>query len=114
MRTGPPGDRGKFENLNALLESEEYARRTLADSPRRVAPYREMEATLSHLGYVVLGLAWHPDTRSAGALADRAREPLSRIKTHSVRGSRPAAEIHEDVLAVQRVITGWRRSSGSA
>lgn len=95
-----------------LLESEEHARRTVADDPGRVAPYRDMEAALSHLGYIVLGMAWHPNARRAGALADRAREPLARIVAHSVRGSRLADEIHDDVRAVHEVITNWRRSSG--
>lgn len=93
---------------HALLESAQIARRTDADDPGHVADYHEMERTLSRLGYLVLGLAWHPDTRAARGLSEQARAPLARILDHSVRGDRPAGDIHADVRAVADAVTTWR------
>lgn len=95
----------------SVLESEEMARRTHADGGARVAPYREMEATLSQLGYLVLGLAWHPDTRRAHDLGVLARGPIDRILAHPVRQERPASDIHADVRDLHTALTTWRPDS---
>lgn len=96
---------------HALLESEEVARRALANDPVRVPPYRAMEQALSDLGYLVLGMAWHPDVREARSLAEQARTPLALIFAHSVRGDRSAEDIHRDVAAVGEVVHAWEPPS---
>jgi uncharacterized membrane protein YccC len=89
-----------------LLESDLVARRALSDAPRQVEPYRQMERTLSHVGYLVLGAAWH--SRVAGE-RDRfaaAREALARVLGRPVTERRPAGELTTELGAVEQALLG--------
>lgn len=105
---------GRIENRDArehrrllyhdLLESDRIARRAAADDRAQVEPYREMERGLSDLGYLVLGLAWHPEARDLSTRAAEARAPLRDILTHPVRSARPADEIRPDIRRAELVL----------
>ncbi|WP_226347091.1 hypothetical protein, partial [Agilicoccus flavus] len=51
-------------------------------------------------------------TRARAAdLAAAAGPSLERIRSHPVRSGRAAIEIHADVLALERAVTGWDRAN---
>lgn len=84
------------------------ARRALADAPEHIGPYREMERTLSHVGYLVLGAAWHPRVAADRDRFGRARQALAVVIGRPVRVRRPADELTAELQEVERVLTGER------
>lgn len=89
-----------------LLESDAVARRALADAPEQVGPFREMERVLSHVGYLVLGAAWHPRAADGRERFERARQELARTTGRPVTERRPAADLTAELRAVERALTG--------
>ncbi|MGC5614733.1 FUSC family protein [Georgenia sp. Z1491] len=89
-----------------LLESDTVARRALADAPRQVAPFRDMERVLSDVGYLVLGAAWHQHLWGRRERFVRARERLALTLGRRVTERRPAAELTAELRAVEAALTG--------
>lgn len=102
------GRRRRQELYVELLESDAVARRALADAPVHIGPYREMERTLSHVGYLVLGAAWHPQVAADRDRFVRAREALAEVTDRPVRVRRPATELTAELQEVERALTGER------
>lgn len=71
-------------------------------------PYREMERTRSHVGYLVLGAAWHPRVAADRDRFGRARQALAVVIGRPVRVRRPADELTAELQEVERVLTGER------
>lgn len=88
-----------------LLASDQVARRTLADAPEAVGPYRHMEELLASIGYLVLGATWNPRVRGQSELMARAREALSELTDHPVTRRRPAEDITDDLRRVRTILT---------
>lgn len=88
-----------------LLQSDQVARRALADAPEAVRPYRRMEELLATTAYLVLGATWNPRVRGQSELMARARVELSGLTDHPVTRSRDAAEITDDLRRVHAVLT---------
>lgn len=88
-----------------LLSSDQVAHRALADAPTRVAPYREMEQLLAHIGYLVLGATWNPRMRGERERMVLARERLEAILDHKVTRTRAAADITADLRGVEAALT---------
>lgn len=93
---------------DALLESDRVGRRAATDDPDDVTPYRDMERRLSDLGYLVLGLAWHPEAHGLRDRAARARTPIAGILAHPVPAPRPADDISEHLAAAEDVLRATR------
>ncbi|WP_338747843.1 FUSC family protein [Janibacter alittae] len=89
-----------------LLASDQVATRALADAPRAVAPYREMEQLLAHIGYLVLGATWNPRMRGERERMALARERLGGILDHKVSRTRSAAAIAAELRSVEEALTG--------
>ncbi|NYF99530.1 FUSC family protein [Janibacter cremeus] len=89
-----------------LLASDQVALRTLADAPKVVAPYREMEQLLAHIGYLVLGATWNPRVRGERERMALARERLGGILDHKVTRTRAAADITTELRCVEAALTG--------
>ena len=87
-----------------LLASDRVAARTLADAPEVVAPYREMEQLLAHIGYLVLGATWNPRVRGERERMAEARDQLAHLTDHPVTRKRAAADITADLRRVQAVL----------
>lgn len=87
------GRRRRQELYVELLESDAVARRSLADAPGPIAPYREMERALSHVGYLVLGAAWHTRVAVDRERFTQARHVLAELVDQPARTDRPAAEL---------------------
>ena len=87
-----------------LLASDQVAARTLADAPDVVAPYREMEHLLAHIGYLVLGATWNPRVRGERERMAEARTLLAEVTDHPVTHQRDAADIAADLRRVQTVL----------
>lgn len=88
-----------------LIGSDVVATRTHADAPESVAPYREMEQLLAHIGYLVLGATWHPRVRGQRERMAAARRELSGLADHPVTRHRPAEEITAHLRRVQDALT---------
>lgn len=88
-----------------LISSDGVATRTFADAPEAVAPYREMEELLAHIGYLVLGATWHPQVRGQRERMAAARAELSALADHPVARKRPAADITRDLGRVEAALT---------
>lgn len=84
-----------------LISSDAVASRTLADAPAAVAPYREMEELLAHIGYLVLGATWHPRVRGQRERMAAARDALAALTDHPVTRQRPAEAITAQLRLVQ-------------
>lgn len=87
-----------------LLASDQVAARTLADAPEVVAPYREMEQLLAHIGYLVLGATWNPRVRGERERMAEARDMLAELTDHPVSRKRSAEDITADLRRVQMVL----------
>lgn len=106
---GDEQDRRRRQELYVeLLESDAVARRALADAPRHIGPYREMERILSHVGYLVLGAAWHPQVATDRERFAQAREALAAVISRPVRVRRPAEELTAELREVERALVGHR------
>lgn len=89
-----------------LIGSDVVATRAVADAPRAVAPYREMEQLLAAIGYQVLGAAWNPRVRGQRELMAQAREALTGLTDHPVTRHRPAEAITADLRRVHAILAG--------
>lgn len=89
-----------------LISSDAVASRTLADAPEAVAPYREMEELLAHIGYLVLGATWHPRVRGQRERMAAARDELVELTDHPVTRHRPAEDITAQLRRVQESLNG--------
>ncbi len=88
-----------------LIDSDVVATRTFADAPDSVAPYREMEQLLAHIGYLVLGSTWHPQVRDQRERMAAARDALSGLADEPVTRPRAAEEITAHLRRVQQALT---------
>lgn len=88
-----------------LLASDQVASRAVHDAPEAVAPYREMEELLAHIGYLVLGATWNPRVRGERELMAEAREALSALTDHPVTRTRSAEDITAELRRVQQVLS---------
>lgn len=106
---GPDVRRRRQQLYVQLLESDAVARRALADAPGHIAPYREMERALSHVGYLVLGAGWHPPAERQPARIRGAADALAEhLARHPARARRPADELTAELREVERLLTGAR------
>lgn len=90
----------------ALIGSDEVATRVVADAPRAVAPYHEMEQLLATIGYLVLGATWNPRVRGQRERMAQAREVLLTLTDHPVTRQRDADAITADLRRVHTILTG--------
>lgn len=88
-----------------LIGSDVVATRAMTDAPHAVAPYREMEQLLAHIGYLVLGATWNPRVRGQRERMAEARSALGDLADHPVTRHRPAEDITEDLRRVQQILT---------
>ncbi len=88
-----------------LISSDAVASRTFADAPEAVAPYREMEQLLAHIGYLVLGATWHPRVRGQREQMAAARDALAELTDHPVTRHRPAEAITAQLRQVQEALS---------
>lgn len=89
-----------------LIASDQVAARTVQDAPTAVAPYREMEQLLAHIGYLVLGATWNPRVRGERERMALARERLGGILDHKVTRTRAAADITAELRSVEEALAG--------
>lgn len=88
-----------------LISSDVVASRAHADAPRSVAPYREMEELLAHIGYLVLGATWHPNVRGQRERMAAARDELVELTDQPVTRHRPAEDITAQLRRVQESLS---------
>lgn len=87
-----------------LLQSDQVARRAVADAPDEVRPYRRMEELLATIGYLVLGATWNPRVRGQADLMAEARAALAGLTDHPVSRRRAAEDITADLRRVHAIL----------
>lgn len=88
-----------------MLASDQVAARAVQDAPEAVAPYREMEELLAHIGYLVLGATWNPRVRGERERMAQARRALGALTNHPVTRTRSAEDLTAELRRVQQVLT---------